>query len=47
MIELVFLWSIAIALIVSVLVQISDYKKRKQVNTDIQNLIALIKGEQK
>ena len=47
MIELVFLWSIVIALIVSVLVQISDYKKRKQVNTDIRNLIALIKGEQK
>ena len=47
MIELVFLWSIAIALIVSVSVQISDYKKRKQVNADIQKLIALIKGEQK
>jgi hypothetical protein len=47
MIELVFLWSIAIALIASLAVQISDYKKRKQVNADIKYLIRLFKGEQK
>lgn len=47
MIEIIFLWSIAIALIASVAVQISDYKKRKQVNADIKHLIRLFQGEQK
>ena len=47
MIELVFLWSMAIALIVSVSVQISDYKKRKQINADIKRLREFFEGEQK
>lgn len=47
MLEVVFLWSIAIALITSVAVQISDYKKRKQVSADIKRLISLFEGEQK
>lgn len=47
MIELIVLWSIAIVLIASVIVQISDYKKRKQISSDIKNLIRLFEGETK
>lgn len=43
--ELILLWSIAIALVTSVFVQINDYKKRKRVNAEIKSLIALIKGD--
>lgn len=45
--ELIVLWSVSIALIASVVLQISDYKRRKLVNAEIQSLIKLIKGEEK
>jgi hypothetical protein len=43
--QLIIQWSIVAALLVSIAVQVSDYKKRKAISAELHKLIELIKGE--
>lgn len=45
--ELIILWSIAIASIASVILQINEYKRRKRLNAAIKELQKVLEGKQK